>query len=185
LRQVRAKCADGKAYLTAFAAQTGIAFLVDYLRPNLQKENYRTNVRQDDERVNFHPQIVAFFEAHDWRVDHHVKLAFGSQVDILATSKDKIIRGIFIIECKPHLSRQNFYTAVGQTLCYCAEYGEASIPVIATYSSQIHDYVEACCQSLGIRLLAVDRLENTIVVYDRTVGYDLVTEKPLLPKKTK
>lgn len=185
LMQVKAKGADGKSYFTDFAAQTGIAFVVDYLKHNLRNENYRTKVRLDDELVNFHPQVIAFFEEHGWSVSHHVKLAFGSQIDILATLRDEVFRGIFIVECKPRLPCRRFYTAAGQILCYWVEYGKGAVPVIATYSSQIDDYVEACCHSLGIRLLAVDMLKHTTILHDEAVGYDLVTEKPLLPKKKK
>jgi hypothetical protein len=185
LIQVKAKSVNGKCYITDFAAQTGIAFMVEFLKHNLQNENYRTKVRQDDERINFHPQVIAFFEEQGWGTSHHVKLALGSQIDILATLRDGVVHGIFIIECKPQIRRRNFHAAVGQILCYWVEYGERAIPVIATYSSQIDDYVETCCHSLGIRLLAVDMLKYTTIRYDKILGYDLVTEKPLLPKKTK
>jgi hypothetical protein len=182
LKQIKSRAVDKKLRFSDFTTQIGISTLVNYLTPNLQKEEYRLNVRQDDEVVNFHPQIIAFFESQGWQVAHHVKLAFGSQIDIVATISQGIMKGIFIVECKPRLPRNKFYAAAGQVLCYWAEYGKASVPVIATHSSQIEDYIEICCQSLGIRLLAVDLLEDTTIYYDVTIGYDLVTEKPLLMK---
>ena len=185
LKRMKAKSLDGKSYFTDFVGPSGFIFIVDYIRPNLQKENYRVSIRQDDEIRNFHPEIIAFFEKQGWQVDHHVRLAFGSQIDMLAVAANELlIQGMFIIECKPRLPRQNFYTAVGQILCYWAEFGQAVVPVIATLSSQINDYVETCCRALGIRLLAVDLLEHTTIVQNHE-GYDLVTEKPLLPRKTK
>ncbi len=185
LRQLKAKALDGKSYLTDFATQSGINVLVENLKPTIQKEYFRINIRQDDEQHHFHPQIKAFFELNGWLVEHHFRLAFGSQIDIIATMKAEIVKGIFIVECKPRLGRRNLYAAIGQVLCYRAEYGERAIPVIATYTSQINDYVEACCKSLGIRLLAIDMLEYTTIQYDEAVGFDLVTEMPLLPKKTR
>jgi hypothetical protein len=185
LKRVRAKTANNKLYFTEFTTQLGISTLIEYLRPNLHREQYRIKLRQDDERVNFHPRVITFFEAQGWRVDHHLKLPLGSQIDVLASLEDETVTGVFIVECKPHLPRRHFYSAVGQILCYWAEYGKAAIPVIATYSSEIDDYIEACCQALGIRLIAVDLLQNTIIHHGKNGGYDLVTEKPLLPKKTK
>jgi hypothetical protein len=185
LKQIKARGFDGKFRLTDFVKSSGLHFLSDYIRPNFQKYAYRTLIRKDDEVLNFHPQIIAFFEDHGWQVNHHTKLNSGSEIDILAAITDKTLpQGVFIIECKPRLPRQNFYKAVGQTLCYCAEYGQDAIPVIATMSCEINDYIEHCCHALGINLLSLDLLNNTTIIQNHE-SYNLVTEKPLLPQKTK
>jgi|SRR5579859_6827383 len=180
---VKVPARDGKSHFTDFATLESIDSLIKYLEPNLKKAHYRINVRHDDEEINFHPQIVAFFEANGWHSEHHYQLILGGEIDIIATSNDPAKPGMFIVECKPRLSRSQFYTALGQLLCYRAELAPDAIPVIATYASQINPYAGACCRSLGVKLIAGNCLENVVIQSDGAGGYDLVTEKPLLPKK--
>lgn len=180
LKQIKAETGNAKHYLTDFAPRDGIASIIEYLTPNLNRQNNRITIRQDDEVIHFHPVIVTFFNSFGWHTERHVALPSGSEIDVVAT-KDQTS---FVVECKPHLSRGNFFTAVGQIMCYRTEFDHHTIPVIATSTSQIHDYFYECCQSLGIRLMALDMLEHSRLECDVFGNYDLVTEKPRLPKKT-
>jgi len=180
LIQIKAESANAKFYLTDFAPRDGISSIIEYLTPNLNKRNNRIRIRQDDEVSNFHPVITSFFDSFGWHTEHHITLPSGSQIDVVATNDQTTI----LVECKPHLSRGNFFTAVGQVMCYRTEFDNNAIPVIATSTSQIQDYFYECCQSLGIRLIALDMLEHTRLECDVCGNYDLVSEKPRLPKRT-
>jgi hypothetical protein len=154
LRLIKAKAIDNKYYFTDFISSRGVKMLTERIQPNIQKKHIRVNIRKDDEVICFHQAVMACLQ-NEWNIEHHFSLVSGGEIDILASSKMNPTT-ILIIECKPKLSRQKFYAAVGQVLCYCAEFGKPAQPAIATYSSEISDYVIGCCKKMQIELISME-----------------------------
>lgn len=150
--QIKAISLDGKKRLTDFSTLKGIIFFKDYIDAKLQSQILRREVRQDDEVILFHPRVLDFCQQQGWQTQHHVKLPSGSVIDIVALSEDKT----YTIECKPRLTRQKLYMAVGQVLCYQCEYDVAAIPAIASFYSEFNDYAKEVCLSLGIHMIAIN-----------------------------
>jgi hypothetical protein len=151
LRQIKAISKDKKYRLTDFATMRGIEMLRSRIQPNIQKRHIRINVRQDDEVICFHKTVIDFLQ-NEWNIQHHFLLPSGNEIDILAHSKMNP-QDILLIECKPNLSRQKFYTAVGQVLCYCAEYENSAQAVIAVNESTMNAYFARMSKKMGIELL--------------------------------
>jgi hypothetical protein len=155
LVRLKLRAADGKMRRTDCADSDGIKVLRRRLEKNIHDRDKRVNHRQDDEVVNFHPKIIEFLKENNWcDIQHHVKLPSGNIIDIVARNSSKEIH---IIECKPNLRKGNLYTAVGQALCYCAEYALDSTPAIACYYSKKNDYARQSCEALGIDLFEIKR----------------------------
>jgi hypothetical protein len=108
-------------------------------------------VLKTDEVAVFHMKVLDYLKKESLKTHHHVAFPSGAIIDILAWSEDKTL----IVECKPELSRQKLYTAIGQVLCYCKEYNSPCVPVIATYESEVGHYSMICCSALGIDLIAI------------------------------
>jgi hypothetical protein len=150
--QEKGLSADGKYYFTDFATLPTIGIIKKHLNSNIENRKRRIHYREDDEVIYFHPQIISLLERDGWQTIHHFTLPSGSIIDVIA-SKNEQTR---IIECKPKLSRQNLYEAIGQVLCYKSEANLAgSQATIATYTDQLTEYVHSCCGALGIELLEV------------------------------
>jgi hypothetical protein len=153
LKQIKTRARDNKYYLTDFMNKEGLETLTSRIQHNIQKKHVRINIRQDDEVIHFHKTVINSLQ-EEWDIEHHFSLASGAEIDILARSKTDFGK-ILVIECKPRLARHKFYAAVGQVLCYCAEFGQTAKPAIATYSSEVTDYVVDCCQKMNIELLTI------------------------------
>lgn len=125
--------------------------LQKYIEPKKTRREFRYQVSKRDEVLNFHPKVTAFLEDKGWNTKHHVKLASGHIIDLVAETEGSI----YVIECKPKLSRGNFFTAIGQTLCYSQEYSTQARVAIATYSIEVDDYIQQHCDLLGIEIIEI------------------------------
>jgi hypothetical protein len=151
IEKIKALTSDRKMYFTDFANQSDLQILRKYLESNIRNHRNRIHRRQSDEVVCFHPKVIAKLEKLGWDVEHHVRLASGGIIDIVAKFSNKT----YVIECKPELTNGKLFTAIGQVLCYRLEHNPHAIPVIASYASEINDYVRHSCASLGIELLEI------------------------------
>lgn len=107
--------------------------------------------RNQDEIVNLHPALSCSLEADNWQVAHHVYLASGKIIDIVA-KRDK---ETLIVECKKELYGTHLFHAVGQVMCYVAEYGHSAQPVLACLAGHADAYAYQSCQALGIQMFEV------------------------------
>lgn len=153
VKQLKMQTADGKMRRTDCASASSVQSLEQYIRIGIRQYEIRASIRKDDEVINFHPQVIRFFEQRGWDTHHHVKLSSKRVVDIVARRGDETL----IIECKPQLDTRYLYKAIGQVLCYQAEYGRNSTPVIATYLSWNNGYAQRCCEALGIQLIEIEK----------------------------
>jgi hypothetical protein len=146
---------DGKQRLTDCTMEAGLDQLIVHLNRVLELRQHRL-FRQDSEVAFFHPKVMGWFEDKGYEIGHHAKLASGCIVDFIAQNGLETL----VIECKPNLTKSKFHQAVGQVLCYCSEYGNSAIPVIATDRVKERPYCESCCARLGIRLLIIHLTEG-------------------------
>lgn len=152
IRTIKARASDGKRYFTEFTNAEGVQLLRQYIEPGLQRKKARIETREEDEIIQFHPQVIRALFARGWLVRHHVRLRSGNIVDLIAYSEDTT----YIIECKPRLTRGKLYTAIGQVLCYCSEHVTEATPAIACYSSEVDDYMKDRCRALGIKIIPIE-----------------------------
>jgi hypothetical protein len=149
--RLKTRCSDGKTYLTDFMDVEGVELLHKYIQPRIERKRTRIETVKADEIVLFHPKVIALLENLGWQIEHHVRLASGNIIDIVA-----YYEGVtYLIECKPELNKSKLYSAVGQVLCYRSEYDETAIPTIACYDTDPSEYVQKCCNSLGIELIRI------------------------------
>lgn len=118
----------------------------------LGSAHFSSNKQQDHEVSELHPLVCALFESKNWTIQHHLELASGKIVDILAQRHSEFL----VIECKRNLRGHDTFTAIGQVLCYCVEFGQRAKPVIATYRGQVDLYSLENCAKLGIQVLEVE-----------------------------
>lgn len=128
-----------------FASAKILNLIEEYIRVAGQNKSL-------SEIVLFHPNVIEYFRNNNYDVRHHVHLPSGKIIDIVAQDQEITL----IVECKPTLSGQRLYTAIGQAICYAGEYGYDSIPVIATQRNQIDDYVIQMCNLAGVELITLD-----------------------------
>jgi hypothetical protein len=153
LRQLKTLAHDNKTRLTDFTSIRGVEMLIKHLQVSISKRNFRVNIRKDDEVLNFHRQVIEKL-CPEWDIEHHFQLASGGEIDIVASSKTNSNQTM-LIECKPRLSRQKFYAAVGQVLCYQAEFGKKAQVAIAAYELSIKPYFTSMSKKMGIELLVI------------------------------
>lgn len=152
--QVRLKAVDNKVRFTDVINYAGVSALeAEFLKPAQRRLKSRL-LQRKDEVQQFHPLVQAFLEQEGYKVAHHFLLPSGHEIDFVAT-KDK---QTLVIECKPSLDGQNLYAAIGQTLCYSAEFHLPAIPCIATPPITGNEYILEMCSALNILLLEVNPL---------------------------
>jgi hypothetical protein len=117
----------------------------------LGTRHFSTNKQQAIEVPLLHPLVCEFLLNEGWRIEHHYELPSGKEIDVVAKQGHQTL----IIECKQSLQGHDFFNAIGQVLCYCDEFGEPAIPIIACYQGRINDYGRKRCASLGIQVLEV------------------------------
>lgn len=149
--KLKAQSSDMKFYRTDFTNAEGIGFIYSQVEGNLNRRKTRIEYRQEDEVENFHPLVVAHLEEQGWQTKHHVRLRSGHIIDIIAV-RDNIR---YVVECKPQLTNMKLYTAIGQALCYQAEFDPNAVPALATYSSQVGAYETDCCNFANIKLITI------------------------------
>jgi hypothetical protein len=152
--QIKAKCDDGEYYLTDFVNIISLNRLSQTIEISRGRRYKRVDFRKDDEVVNFHPLVIRYFEAQNFTVEHHEVLPSGKVVDLIAVLGSTT----YAVECKPYLSIQKFYTAVGQILSYCTELSASCRPAIACYRESIDRYIINTCEALNIVLIPIDAL---------------------------
>ena len=159
LKQFKTLAADGKNRNTLFTSITGLEYLLSYIEPNLKKRNYRIYTRRDDEIQILHKNAIAYFEAEGYQTKHHVPLPSGGIIDIVALSPGRFTDSYLtlIVECKTSLPKGKLYEAIGQVMCYRAEYHKTAIGVIVTFKSEITLYALEYCGKLGLMLLGMNR----------------------------
>ena len=79
-----------------------------------------------------------------------MQLQSGKFIDLIAIKNDETI----IIECKPKLRGGYLFRAIGQVLCYVAEYGNAT-PILACLEGKVSKYAYKRCEDLGIEIIEV------------------------------
>lgn len=159
---LKARSNDGKYYFTQFTNGEGVKALQVYLAPNVRRYRSRMEYRKDDEVTHFHPKVLTYLQNVDLHTHHHVRLASGNIIDIVAYTQEFT----WVVECKPELNTSHLYLAIGQVMCYRYEYNLDAIPAIAAFKSKTTDYARMMCRNLGIELIEIED--------------DLVTERPLL-----
>lgn len=153
--QIKAMASDGKMYFTDFTNVLGIRILRKYTDLSIQRKKDRVETRMDDEIIHFHPKVIAFLRNKGWIVEHHIRLPSGNIIDLIGQSTPE--GNTYVIECKPELRRNKLYHAIGQVLCYCHEYGNQTIPAIASYRSETSEYGRLQCKVLGIELFEIEK----------------------------
>ncbi len=158
-KPLKAKALDGKNRNTLFTSITGLEYLLSYIEPNLKKRNYRIYTRRDDEIQILHKNAIAYFETEGYQTKHHVPLPSGNIIDIVALLPGRFTDGYLtlIVECKTSLPKGKLYEAIGQVMCYRAEYHKTAIGVIVTFKSEITLYALEYCGKLGLMLLGMNR----------------------------
>ncbi|MBI5930150.1 MAG: hypothetical protein HY862_12635 [Chloroflexi bacterium] len=99
-----------------------------------------------------HPLVIKHYVEKGWNIEHHKPLQSGKIVDIIATIDSN---QVIIVECKPKLNERTLFGAIGQVLCYCAEYGGDCKPVIACLRGTANQYAYQSCDRLGIEILEI------------------------------
>jgi hypothetical protein len=151
IRTVKMTSLDAKVYRTDCTNLEGIKWIHQQLELNLRNRVSRIKNRKDDEVINFHPKMIEYLQQNGFQTQHHFKLKSGNIIDIVAYSE----RELLVIECKPNLTKSKLYSAIGQVLCYKNEYDCRAIPAIACYKDIVDDYLNECCNSLGIKTLTI------------------------------
>jgi hypothetical protein len=154
-QQVRLETPDGKQRLTDVISEKSLESLYwNYLYPNLRRKSGRLASGRD-EVTQFHAKVALQLTQNGFSLEHHFALPSGNIIDFVGRSNHNKI----IVECKTSLTRTKTYSAVGQILCYCAEYEaafeEKLIPYIAIPASTAEDYFLNCCERLNIRVICV------------------------------
>lgn len=149
--RIKVRANDDKYYLTDFVDITGFTIIQDYIKTNLQKRHIRIHQRKDDEVANFQPVVVKHLENNGFSVQQYVRLNSGRVIDIVAKQNELL----FIVECKPRLSGAKLYTAIGQVLCYRAEYQPSAVPNIATHADEVTNYARQACIATGVGLIGI------------------------------
>jgi len=70
----------------------------------------------------------------------------GKIIDLIAERN----QAVMIIECKRKLNGVRLFQAIGQALCYVAEYGNGAKPAIVSFTGNANQYAHFTCQALGI-----------------------------------
>jgi Holliday junction resolvase len=109
-----------------------------------------------DEILCMHPEVKAVLESNGWSTNHHVRLLSGHIIDFIAFKNNCILA----IECKPEFSGQEFYSAIGQVICYAAEYDKDAHPTIATYSQRLTAYIVQMCKMNRVMLITLPEGPN-------------------------
>lgn len=151
IKKIKTISADNKFHFTDFTTTSGIEWFVEYLAPSIRNRKSRVEYRKDDEVLNFHPEVIHFLESKNWQTQHHIRLPSGNIIDIVGCYQDTV----YVIECKPALTTPKLYTAIGQVLCYRAEYNSQAIAVIACYASEKNTYAKSSCKAIGIELIEI------------------------------
>jgi hypothetical protein len=154
-QMIKILASDNKMRSSDFMTLSGILRLQRYIEHNLSKRQHRIEKRKEDEVANFHPLVIEYIEREGWSVSHHVRLSSGHIVDIVAIASE---HRMYIVECKPNLSKSHLYAAIGQVLCYKAEYNFPVTPAIATFSNSLSPYSREMCKRLSITLFAIKDL---------------------------
>jgi len=126
----------------------------------LDNRQLRKTARIDNEKDEIacmHPQVGNLLHAHDWKTEHHVSLPSGHVIDWVASNESHILA----VECKPRLTGQHFFLALGQAICYAIEYGQNVYPAIATYSENLPQYAVVMCKLLGVTLITLPEWHDT------------------------
>jgi Holliday junction resolvase len=147
---VKLPAVDGKRRFTDVVNYADAMLLIQEIERRNFKRKKRMQ-RKQDELENIHPMIRAKFEQEGWTVKRHLELPSGKRIDLLATRGGEML----IIECKRHLVNSELFNAIGQVLCYCAEYGNGARPVVACLEGGADDYTYNACGALGIQVMEV------------------------------
>lgn len=132
---------NGGKQLFDFASEEVLLYIkTSYLDYRVKNRRHRFT-QEADEVFDMHPEVMEMLNAHGWEVEHHVRLPSGKVIDIVATQGDRTLT----LECKPSLAGDRFYEAVGQAMCYAAEYDYYAYPAIATYNAQLTEYIKDMC----------------------------------------
>jgi hypothetical protein len=99
-----------------------------------------------------HPKVASFLTSERYVVEHHIVLPSRKIIDIVARDRDG---GIMIVECKSALKGASLFQAIGQVLCYCAEYDQHAFATIACFIGGASEYAYRCCKALRIQILEV------------------------------
>lgn len=150
-KKVKFLAEDGKYRYTDGAKLEDMFQFVLFMLPMIEKQRKRLQVRKDDEVRHFHPKVIAFFKEQGWSVHHHVTLPSGNMIDIVASREDKT----YLIECKPQLTRERLYSAIGQVLCYRAEYGSANLGIACHMVNIEEKYLRMYFDKLDIELFCL------------------------------
>jgi hypothetical protein len=141
----------GGKQLFDFAPEKVLLYIkTNYLDYCVRNRKHRF-AQEADEVFDMHPEVMAMLKEHGWEVEHHVRLPSGRIIDIVATQDDRTLA----IECKPLLTGDRFYEAVGQAMCYAIEYHPYAYPAIATYNVQVSEYVKRMCLLSEIVLITL------------------------------
>jgi hypothetical protein len=152
IKKLKVVASDKKRYFTSFTNVVGLELLYQYIQPNQEAQQIRSQVSKRDEVINFHPKVITYLEQKGWCVQQHVSLPSGGVIDLVAESENTL----YVIECKPILTRSKFYSAIGQVLCYRQEYHPQSTAAIAAYRGGIDEYVRQYCNLLGIEVIEIE-----------------------------
>ncbi|MBZ0097965.1 MAG: hypothetical protein K8F30_02720 [Taibaiella sp.] len=148
--QLKMSSSDGKQYFT-YAANTATCIKIKAHVERVSFHKERRKRQNRDELGNFQPLVASMLRQEQWSVQQWVHLPSGRIIDLVAQRNQEI----WVVECKLSLLRQGLFEAIGQALCYVAEYNPSATPVVASFDHKIDEYAYTCCQHLGISVLAV------------------------------
>lgn len=153
--QMKLPTRDGKMYFTDVANEKLRSEITSIVRRISFNRNKRLT-RQIDEVIHLHPLVERILESDGWTVSRHVDLPSGKTIDMIVQRGQEIL----IVECKRDVRGSRVFSAIGQVLCYVAEYGGITKPAIACFSRNIDEYAHKNCKAQKILVISVPSVEK-------------------------
>ena len=148
-KRLKLPASDGKMRMTDVVNENSRQDIVTLIQRKTFNSRRRIE-RQEDEVINIQPLVAEKFRSDGWHITQSLQLPSGKFIDLIAIKNDETI----IIECKPKLRGGYLFRAIGQVLCYVAEYGNAK-PVLACLNGKVSKYAYKRCQDLGIDIVEI------------------------------